>query len=361
MLPLKILEQDLKKGFIRLKIDNLDDLYWLLSILEPGDLITMRTTRRIKQEGIRADSGERVPMTLTLEVEKAKIDQYSERLRVTGIVRVGPEKFGIQGQHHTLNVTEGSIIKIEKRKWNKLHLDILKRAEEYSKKGNVILVAMDDEGATVAKLDAYRAEEIAYVRSNLPPKGDDVRRREDSERRYYSDLSSLLNELNSRVNPEAIIIGGPGYIKDKFLSYVKEKKPKISEKMRLGGASSSTFSGILEMIKRGDVEKVAKEFTLARDMESVERIFELLAKNSRLVAYGLNEVRKAVEYGAAEEILIVSSLLFNPKTREEILQLMKKCEKTRAKFHIIDAKSEPGEKLASLGGIAARLRFQLSG
>ncbi len=357
---MRILEQDRKKGFIRLRIDTLDDLYWLLSIIEPGDLITMKTTRRIKQDGIRADSGERVPMTLTLEVEKVKIDQYSERLRVTGIVRVGPEKFGIQGQHHTLNVTEGSIIKIEKKKWNKLHLDILKRAEEYSKKGNVILVAMDDEGATVAKLNAYRAEEIAYVRSSLPPKGGDPRRRSDSERRYYSDLYRLLDELNSRINPEAIIIGGPGYTKDKFLSYIKEKKSSILEKIRLGGASNSTFSGILEMIKRGDIEKVTKEFTLARDMKSVDNIFELLARSSRLVTYGLKEVSKAVEYGAAEEVLVVSSLLFNPKTREEVLSLLEKCNETNAKFHIIDAKSEPGEKLASLGGIAARLRYQIS-
>ncbi|MDK2383832.1 MAG: mRNA surveillance protein Pelota, partial [Candidatus Korarchaeota archaeon] len=164
---MKILEQDLKKGFIKLRVESLDDLYWLSSILEPGDLVTMRTTRRVKQEGIRADSGERVPMTITLEVEKVKMDQYSARLRITGIVRVGPEKFGIQGQHHTLNVTEGSTLKVVKEKWSRSHLDILRRAEESSSKGNVILVAIDDEGATVAKVNAYRAEEIAYVRSNL--------------------------------------------------------------------------------------------------------------------------------------------------------------------------------------------------
>ena len=64
---MKILEKDLKRGSIKLRVDNLDDLYWLSSIIEPGDLVTMRTTRRVKQDGIRADSGERVPMTLTLE------------------------------------------------------------------------------------------------------------------------------------------------------------------------------------------------------------------------------------------------------------------------------------------------------
>ena len=358
-LHLKILEQDPKKGFIKLKVETLDDLYWLSSIIEPGDLVAMRTTRRIKQDGIRANSGERVPMTLTLEVEKVKLDQYSSRLRVTGIVRVGPEKFGIQGQHHTLNITEGSVVKITKKKWRRSHLDILRRAEESSKKGIVILVAMDDEGATVAKVDAYRAEEIAYVRSNLPSKRGDLRGREDAERRYYAELSSLLNELDSRMKPHAIVIGGPGYAKEKFMAYVMEKRPEIAKKIREGGATSATFSGILEMVKRGDVENVVKELTLAQDMKAVDGIFEYLARDSRLVTYGLKEVRRAVEYGAAEEVLIASSLLFNPDMRDEVLYILEKCKETRADFHIVDARSEPGEKLLSLGGIAARLRFQI--
>jgi len=356
---LKILEQDLKKGFIKLRVENLDDLYWLSSILEPGDLVTMRTTRRVKQEGIRADSGERVSMTITLEVEKVKIDQYSARLRITGIVRVGPEKFGIQGQHHTLNVTEGSTLKIMKKRWSRSHLDILKRAEESSSKGNVILVAIDDEGATVAKVDAYRAEEIAYVRSSLPSKRGDLKKRDDAERRYYAELSSLLEEIDSRMKPQAIVVGGPGYTKEKFSSYLKERNPELGRKLREGGATSSTFSGILEMIKRGDVEKVVKELTLAQDMRAVDEIFELLGRGSRLVTYGLKEVMKALKYGAADEVLVASSLLFDPETRDDVLKILEMCEDTRAEFHIVDAKSEPGEKLLSLGGIAAKLRYQI--
>lgn len=356
---MRILEEDLKRGFIKLKVETLDDLYWLSSILEKEDLVTMKTTRRIKQEGIRADSGERVPITLTLEVEKVKMDRYSARLRITGIVRIGPEKLGIQGQHHTLNVTEGSTLKIVKKKWNRSHLDILKRAERASNKGAAILVAMDDEGATVAKVDAYRAEEMAYMRSHLPSKRGDLKGREDAERRYYSELSSLLEELDSRVKPQAIIVGGPGYTREKFSKYLRERNPELGKKLREGGATSSTFSGILEMVKRGDVDRAVKELTLSQDMRAVDEIFELLSRGSELVTYGLREVIKAVQFGAAESVLVSSSLLFNPETRDDILGVLEMCEDTRAEFHIVDFKSEPGEKLLSLGGIAAKLRYRI--
>ena len=288
-----------------------------------------------------------------------KVDQYSARLRITGIVRVGPEKFGIQGQHHTLNVTEGSVLRIVKRKWSRSHLDILRRAEESSSKGSVILVAMDDDGATIAKANAYRAEEIAFVRSNLPSKRGELRGREDAERRYYAELSSLLEEVNSRVKPRAIIVGGPGYAKEKFTSYVKERKPELGRKLREGGATSSTFSGVLEMIKRGDVDRVVKELTLANDMREVDEIFQLLARESRLVTYGLREVMRAVQFGAAETVLVVSSLLFSPETRDDVMRILEMCEDTGAEFHIVDSRSEPGEKLLSLGGIAAKLRYQI--
>lgn len=356
---MKILEEDLKKGFVKLKLDNLNDLYWLSMVIERGDLVTMRTLRRVRQEGLRADSGERVPMTLTLEVDKLKLDPNSSRLRISGIVRVGPEKFGIQGQHHTFPVDEGSVLTISKKLWRKSHLDILRKAEKSSEKGEFILVAMDDEGATIAKVNSNRVEEVAYIRSRLPSKSSDLKGREGEERRYFSEVLTLLRELEEKLNPKAIIIGGPGFIKESFISYVKSKCPKIGEKVREGHASNATFSGILEMLKRGEADKVLRELELIRDIAYVEEVFELLARGSELIAYGLREVIDAVNLGAAEFVLISSSLFFNPDIKEEIFSLLEGCETTGAEFRIIDSSSEPGEKLESLGGIAAKLRYKL--
>ena len=356
---MRILEEDLRKGLVRVKIDTLNDMYWLSVIIEKGDLVTMRTLRRVKRDGVRADSGERIPMTLTIEVDKVKLDHYSSRLRISGIVRVGPEKFGIQGQHHTFSVEEGSILTIVKA-WKKAHLDILRRAEDLSEKGDLVLVAMDDEGATIAKVSSTRADEVAYVRSKLPSKVDDLRGREGEERRYFSEVLGVLRELGNKVRPKAIVIGGPGFTKEKFISYVKLKDHELGEKIREGDASSATFSGILEMLRRGEADKILRELELTKDMMSVDEIFNLLAKGSDLVIYGLREVIGAVDQGAAELVLISSSLFFDPDTRDDIFYLLGGCERTRAEFRIVDAGSEPGERLESLGGIAAKLRYRMS-
>jgi protein pelota len=354
----RILEEDLKRGLVKLRVDNLNDIYWLASIIEEGDLITMKTLRRVKQEGIRADSGERIPMILTIEVDKVKLDPYSSRLRISGVVRVGPDKFGIQGQHHTFSVDEGSSLTIVKKEWRKTHLEILKRAESMSEKGEVLLVAMDDEGATIAKAGSMRVEEIAYIRSRLPSKMD-TRGREGEERRYFSEILDTLRELYSKIKPRAIVVGGPGFFKDRFLSYARAKDPEMGEKMREGDASNATFSGVLEMIRRGEADKVLRELDLAKDMAAVEEIFELLSKNSDLVTYGVDEVLEAVNQGAAEIVLISASVFFDPDMRDKVFSLIEGCERTRAEFRIIDSTSEPGEKLDAIGGVAAKLRYRI--
>ncbi len=343
-----------------LKVDRLEDLYWLLSVIEPGDWITMKTTRRVKREGGRADSGERVPMTLTVEVEKVKLDEYSSRLRVTGIVRIGPEKFGIQGQHHTLNVDVGSTVKIWKKNWRRSHLEIIRRAVESSTKAKVLLVSMDDEGATVAELDNYNVSEIMYIRSGISSKRVERGDREGEERRYFSDLAKTIKGLKERLKAEVIVVGGPGFMKDKFFKYVQEKHPEISKGLRITSTSNATMSGVVELVKRGEVDRAVKNLDLTKHMKLIDELFELVARGSNLVTYGLSEVEMAVNMGAADKVLVCSSLLFNQDTRDRVLSILEMAEKTRAEFHIIDSRSEPGEKLESLGGIAAILRYGLN-
>ncbi len=359
MNPTRVIEEDVKKGFIALKVERLEDLYWLLSIIEPGDWVTMRTTRRVKREGGRADSGERLPMTLTVEVEKVKLDEYSSRLRLTGVVRIGPEKFGIQGQHHTLNVDVGSTVKIWKKNWRRSHLEIIRRAVESSTKAKAILVSMDDEGATVAELDNYNLSEVMYIRSGLSSKRAERSDREGEERRYFSDLAKTLEDLKGRSGAQVVIVGGPGFMKDKFYKYVQERHSELTKSIRVTTTSNATMSGVVELVKRGEVDKAVKDLDLTKHMKLVDEVFELLAKGSKLVTYGLNEVEQAVNMGAAEKVLVCSSLLFNQETRDRILSILEMAEKTRSEFHIVDSRSEPGEKLESIGGIAAILRYSL--
>lgn len=56
----------------------------------------------------------RVPMVVELEVEFSEFQPFTSRLRIHGIVRDAPERYGIKGSHHTINLDIGDEIVIIK-------------------------------------------------------------------------------------------------------------------------------------------------------------------------------------------------------------------------------------------------------
>ena len=65
---MKIIHQNLKHGEIKLKAENLDDLWYLSSIIEPGDLVRGQTERKIKlgDEGDRQQKVIKKKVTLAI-------------------------------------------------------------------------------------------------------------------------------------------------------------------------------------------------------------------------------------------------------------------------------------------------------
>ena len=45
---MRIITSDFKKGFVKIKITDPEDLWYLSQIIEPGDLLTAKTTRKVK-------------------------------------------------------------------------------------------------------------------------------------------------------------------------------------------------------------------------------------------------------------------------------------------------------------------------
>ena len=91
---MKIMHSDLKKGEIKVKIENLDDLWVLNQVIEDKDFVKGRTFRKIKvgEEGQRKQNVIKKPVFLLIEVEKVEFSKTSTLLRVSGVVREGPER-----------------------------------------------------------------------------------------------------------------------------------------------------------------------------------------------------------------------------------------------------------------------------
>ena len=77
---MRILEEDEKNGVIELVPETLDDLWHLSHIIEEGDLLSARTTRRIQDtsgEKIRSDRGVKKTFYLGIRVENVNFHVYT--------------------------------------------------------------------------------------------------------------------------------------------------------------------------------------------------------------------------------------------------------------------------------------------
>jgi protein pelota len=98
-----------------------------------------------------------------------------------------------------------------------------------------------------------------------------------------------------------------------------------------------------------------------RDTRLIDDLLGRLASKPGLVAYGREEVEKALERGAVESLLI-SERLFKETNAEQRMLLEKMCQKAEGyggQVFFIGGEHEKGRQLVGLGGIAALLRFPL--
>jgi len=95
--------------------ENVDDLWHLAHVLEPGDLVEGDTTRRIQRndDQMRDTGGQREHLFVTLQVDEVEFARFANRLRVSGVI-VGCSREDQLNAHHTINVEEHDEITVEK-------------------------------------------------------------------------------------------------------------------------------------------------------------------------------------------------------------------------------------------------------
>lgn len=359
---MKILRQDLKHGIISLLPESLDDLWVLYNIVLKKDIVYAKTTRSVKLEevGTRPTKGKRIPVYLGVQVNKVEYQRRTNRLRFTGIVISSPEDLNIKGSHHSISVIPGNPLTIEKEKWDRHEIRRIKRSTEKKAKP-IIVVGIDDEEYCVAIL-GNRGFDIKHeIRIRLPGKID-IKNRTAALSQYFKKASeNLVSTWNESRGPIAIL--GPGFLKENFVKYLREKNPNITRHIEVvGTASNGGIAGIKEALRSGILEKVAKKIRVMEETKAVEKVLYRLGSPRRDVAYGHDEVEKTVNYGAVEMLLISDELFRETEAddRNRLEDMIRKAEKTRSKIMFIDGRHEAGKKLMGLGGVAALLRYPIT-
>lgn len=227
---------------------------------------------------------------------------------------------------------------------------------------------------------------------------------EEAEIAFYRRISETINNVFLNLEDlQGIFIGGPGQSKDKFVkdeSLDYRLRDKILGIVDLGYGGTEGIRALIEKVK-DKIENVK----YVREKQVVQRFMKEISNDTGLATYGLEEVQKALNYGAVETLILSESLdtykivvecsncefkeIHNSKAQEVsdlestlqdrncpecgsnafnivkkksiIEELGEMAESTGSDIEIISAQTEEGEMLYStFGGIVAILRYKIN-
>lgn len=347
---MKITKRNIKgrEGEIALTPENLDDLWHLKYIIEPGDLVFALTKRRVEgaTDKLRPEKVDKKPMRLGVRIEKIEFHRFSNRLRLHGVIESGQDT----GDYHTLNIEAGTNLSVIKT-WKNDQLDRIKEAEAAAKRPRVVILTIEEGEASIGLLHQFGVVEYSCIKMGSG-------KRETSQRDEF--FNQVLTQLAQAAGgTEVVIAAGPGFTKDDFLKVLKIKNPVLASRTRTEDTVSIGVSGFQEVLRRGAVDRVVEEYRLSRETRMIEELM-LRISTDGAAAYGWDEVHRARDMGAVESLLITDELLREGREKgEQIDDFILSIEHSRGEVIVFSTEFEPGHRLQGLGGIAALLRFKL--
>lgn len=330
---MKILKKDVRHDTLTVVPESHDDLWELEKIIGKGDVISGYTVRTIKiRQGDKEIKSEKRRIFVRLAAEKKEL---SNELRIGGTIM---ESSDGDHSHHTFEIEENQPVTIE-RKWKNYELERLEKAKK--KRPAILIVALDDEEAGFAML-TERLVPLTTIRGST---GKSMGEADNGQ--YYGEIIKYVREKAF----DFAIVAGPGFAKERIMAMLKEDAPETSKKTVMDSVSCAGEAGIQEVLRRGIVERVAKNSETSEQTKLVEDFFAAVAGNK--AAYGRAETQKAVEMGA------VATLLVSENVTSECEELMKAAEGFGGAVKIIDSHHDAGKRFLAFGGIGAFLRYEV--
>jgi len=291
----------------------------------------------------------------------------------------------------------------------KFHTEYLQ--EQLREKETYGIMVIDSTASTIATLEGNRLQIVREETSGVPGKhragGQSARRferlREANLLTYYKRVGEHANEIFLSIPTlKGLIIGGPGptkydFEKGDFLNY--QLKQKILDTVDTAYTSEQ---GVEEVVEHAP--EILKKVRYVEEKRIMQDFLYHIGHDTGLATYGENEVKRALEAGAVQTLLLSEglnivratvkcsscgyerqetmketvvlpfeqSLVGQPcpecsspsltvaETRDIIDDFADLAEQVGASVEVISIETEEGQMLKnSFGGIAAVLRFKL--
>ena len=324
-------------------VDDDNDLWYLSNIIEPGDMVRATVFRREekREDMIRSKESQRKPVTLSIAVDRVEFRNFTDTLKILGIVKEGPEE--LINVHQSVNVSPGDSIELIGKKWNSGQIELLSEATEQSVKG-VLFIALDDESCLVATARNYGINVIARIDSGRSGKMYEVKY---SEKDYFKEIQNTI----SGKEVHTLIILGPGLTRMRLADYLRSSMNSVS--ILSYAADRTDEAAIYSFLQSDEASKVIESSRLVTEQRLLQQFLKNLSTNG-LAAYGYESVKAMAKMSAIDTLLITEDK-FHTIEGSSIIKI---AEESGSRFFVFSASSEPGIMIQKFGGYCAILRFR---
>ena len=346
-----------KAGSFTVLPNDVEDLWYLYNLIVPGDIMSLKTFRKIKSEGKGEYSMVKViRKEIKLEVSVIKVNFSADEKGVSLFVKcknIKENKFVSLGQMQNISINLLKPIMIFKEYWNRQNFKLIDESVKESKRfDSLILLCKDGYCAfyilknSLTILDSKLTKSMPRKRNNLM----EVFKKKCSEFNL-----SVFNHMITKYDISSlklIVLAGPGPMKHKLFELMKnsnvvvreskapKKTPKAPKDKKRGkkvknknkkkvqeepsknkkkvikshqllivNTSSILKSALDEVLKDKKVMFQLNNTKAFKETQVLEEFYKIFSKNSNQAVYGKREVEFAISQGAIRKFLICDSLL----------------------------------------------------
>ncbi|XP_065568171.1 protein pelota-like [Artemia franciscana] len=358
-------------GVVALIPEDAEDMWHAYNLISEGDSIRASTIRKVQTESATgSSSSNRVRTTLTIRVETVDFDTQACALRVKGR-NIEENQFVKMGAYHTIDLETNRKFTLSKPCWDSIAIERIESACDPTQTADLAAVLMQEGLANICLVTKSMTSVRAKIETTIPQKqkGNASQREKALEKFYENVLQAFLRHLNFDV-VRCIIIGSPGFVKDRFYDYLCETavrtenrvlfdaKPKIV----LCKTSTGFKHSLKEILQDPAVLSRLSDTKAAAEVQSLRDFNQMLGIDQSRAFYGYDHVAAAAEAQAVDTLLVTDSLFRSSDIpeRQKYVSLVDSVRDSGGTVRIFSSMHFSGEQLANFTGIAAILRFPMA-
>ena len=307
------------------------------------------------EEGGRSKQAERKKMWIQLSVQTTEHQSFSDTLRIHGIIEEAPIDIGM---HHTHMVElRDDLVLSNTKGFSEMDVQLLKESESASKQGQVALLVVEGDEIILYFITARGLRESATWTMRGGGKRGDLRQHERVASQFRQTIVDGLTQQLDEMMP--LVLCGPGRNRDRMLEDLRgagHRRPMLSVATSMGGRGAAN-----EVLRDGLAGELLAQHSMVQEVTLLEEAWVRISTNGA-VAYGGEAIKKAVQEGAVERLLILADLLRDDTSTcdgSPWSDLVEQITSFGGEIIQCSADHDAGEQLVGFGGAVALLRYSV--